>query len=279
MFARTFFRGLGLAAILAAVAGSAARAQQLPPARQIVDRHVQAIGGRPAVARFQHRRIVSETSLPDGTTMTADAYQAAPNKTFVRTELPGVGAILAGHDGAVAWSSDPAQGPRALEGNELGEALRQAEFWGYLDPAAAYRSLETVGENTAGGRPCWNVRMVHASGAQAHGCFDKESGLLARTSTEAGAMRVDVTISRVQGLRRDQDAQPDGHLHHGPGDDHHHHVGEPRALRCFDLCRPRRGPRPAGGTQKLSAGARTALGSSRSSKRTSPVRRELLPSS
>ena len=198
MFARTFFRGLGLAAVLAAVVGSAARAQQLPPARQIVDRHVQAIGGRPAVARFQHRRIVSETSLPGGTTMTAEAYQAAPNKTFVKTELPGVGTILAGHDGAVAWSSDPAQGPRALGGNALGEALRQAEFWGYLDPAAAYRSLETVGENTVGGRPCWDVRMVHASGAEAHGCFDKESGLLVRTSTENGGMRVDVTIAEYR---------------------------------------------------------------------------------
>jgi hypothetical protein len=195
MFARTFFRGLGLAAVLATVAGSAARAQQLPPARQIADRHVQAIGGRPALTRFQHRRIVSETALPDGGTVTADAYQAAPNKTFVRTELPGVGTILAGHDGAVAWSSNPARGARALGGSELGEALRQAEFWGYLDPAAAYRSLETVGEKIVGGRPCWNVRMVHASGSEAHGCFDKESGLLVRTSTETGAMRVDITIS------------------------------------------------------------------------------------
>ncbi|HEV3048870.1 MAG TPA: hypothetical protein VGX50_01095, partial [Longimicrobium sp.] len=187
-----------LAAVLAAVAGPPARAQQLPPARQIVDRHVQAIGGRPALARFQQRRIVSETTLPNGATMTADAYQAAPNKTFVRTELPGVGTVLAGHDGAVAWSSDPARGARALGGDELGEALRQAEFWEYLDPAAAYRSLETVGEKTVGGRPCWEVRMVHASGAEAHGCFDKESGLLAQTSTQAGAMRLDVTISEYR---------------------------------------------------------------------------------
>lgn len=198
MFALTFFRGLGLAAILAAVDGSAARAQQFPEARQIADRHVQAIGGRPAVARFQHRRVVSETLLPDGRTMTADAYQAAPNKTFVRTELPGMGTVLAGHDGAVAWSSDPARGARVLEGGELGEALRQAEYWAYLDPAAAYRSLQTVGEKTVGGRPCWDVRMVHASGAQAHACFDKESGLLAQTSTETGAMRVDVTISEYR---------------------------------------------------------------------------------
>jgi hypothetical protein len=195
MSARTFLRGLGLAAVLAALASPAARAQQLPPARQVVDRHVQAIGGRPAVARFQHRRIVSETTLPDGSTVTADAYQAPPNRTFVRTVLPGVGTILAGHDGAVAWSSDPVQGARTLAGDELGEALRQAEFWAYLDPAAAYRSLETVGEATVGGRPCWEVRMVHASGTRAHGCFDKESGLLARTWTETGTTRVDVTIS------------------------------------------------------------------------------------
>jgi hypothetical protein len=80
MFAHTFFRGLGLATVLAAVAGSAVRAQQLPPARQIVDRHVQAIGGRPAVARFQHHRIASETSLPGGGTMTADAYQPLPTR-------------------------------------------------------------------------------------------------------------------------------------------------------------------------------------------------------
>jgi len=198
MFARTFFRGLGLATVLAAVGAPPARAQQLPPAREIAERHVQAIGGRPAVARFQQRRIVSETTLPGGVTMTADAYQAASNRTFVRTEIPGVGTVLAGHDGAVAWSSDPARGARALGGSELGEALRQAEFWAYLDPAAAYRSLQTVGERTVAGRPCWEVRMVHASGAEAHGCFDKESGLLAWTSTETGAMRLDVTISEYR---------------------------------------------------------------------------------
>ena len=35
-----------------------------------------------------------------------------------------------------------------------------------------------MGENTAGGRPCWDVRRVHAPGAEAHGCVDRESGLL-----------------------------------------------------------------------------------------------------
>lgn len=198
MFARSSFRGLGLAAALMAVAGSAAQAQRLPPARQIADRYVEAIGGRQAIARFQQRRIITETSVPGGGTITADSYQAAPNKTFVKTEIPGLGTFLSGHDGTVAWSHGPGQGPRVLEGNELGEALRQADFAVSLDPAAAHRSLETVGEKIVGGRPCWNVRMTHASGAEAHGCFDKENGLLVQTSLQTDAMQVDVTISEYR---------------------------------------------------------------------------------
>ena len=46
MFARNTFRGLAVAAVLAASAVSGAQAQQLPPARQLVDKYVEAIGGR-----------------------------------------------------------------------------------------------------------------------------------------------------------------------------------------------------------------------------------------
>ena len=46
MFARNTVRGLAVAAVLAASAASGAQAQQLPPARQLVDKYVEAIGGR-----------------------------------------------------------------------------------------------------------------------------------------------------------------------------------------------------------------------------------------
>jgi hypothetical protein len=201
----SFGRSFTLAAIALAMttAGAEAQAQQLPPAQQIADRYVQAIGGRAALARHKHRRVVSEMTLPAmGMTMSADLFTSSPNKMLLKMEAAGMGAMSSGYDGTVAWSSNSMQGPRVLDGAELKEAIRQADFESGLDYAKSYR-METVGELTVGGRPCWNVKMTHiASGLDLHNCFDKENALLVRTSMKSqsamGEMQVDVTMSEYK---------------------------------------------------------------------------------
>ncbi|HEX8695160.1 MAG TPA: DUF4412 domain-containing protein [Longimicrobium sp.] len=211
MFARsTFGRALALAAVTATVAAAGARAQQLPPARQVVDRYLEATGAKAAAGRFQSRHMVTEMSMPAmGMTMTMHVYQARPNKLLVRTEMPGMGNASLGFDGTTAWSTNPMQGPRILEdAREVADLLRQAEFDSY-DFAKVYDRMETVGERTVAGRPCWNVRMSSTQGKlqglQADYCFDKETGLAVAATMKQTSQMGEMEIQSVMSDYRDFD--------------------------------------------------------------------------
>jgi hypothetical protein len=199
-------RSFALAAVALAMTAGASGAQQLPPAQQIVDKYVQAIGGRTAITRFQQRKTVAEINMPaNGMTMTMEMYQAAPNRMFTKMEMAGMGTFTSGYDGTVAWSNNPMQGPRVLEGAELNETLRQADFAALLDPSKSYTAMQTVGEKTVAGRPCWNVKMTHASGVDVHSCFDKENGLLVHSAVKQVSAMGEINVEAIVSDYKDFD--------------------------------------------------------------------------
>ncbi|MDQ3995697.1 MAG: hypothetical protein M3303_01625, partial [Gemmatimonadota bacterium] len=92
----------------------------LPTGRAIIDRYVEAIGGRDAVLRHQSIRSVGTFEMPAaGVKGDLTVVQMAPNKMAMTIDLPGVGQMVSGYDGTVGWSINPMQGPRVLEGKEL----------------------------------------------------------------------------------------------------------------------------------------------------------------
>ena len=191
-------RALALAALALAAHAGTARAQQLTPAQQIVDRYVQAIGGRPAFARLASRHIVAEMSMA-GMTMQMETFTARPNKMLAVVNVSGM-TITSGYDGQVAWTNSPATGPRLLsEGAELKQVLDNASFDRSLDPSASSTSMTTVGERTVEGRACWDVKIVSANGNESTNCFDKETGLLvgtrAKQASQMGEIEADIVIA------------------------------------------------------------------------------------
>lgn len=186
-------RRLALAGAAAALAAAPARAQELPTARQIVDAYVNAIGGTDAISRAQHRHMVAEMSMPAaGMTMTMETWQSRPNKMVSVMEIPGLGAVRSGYDGTTAWSVNPMQGPRILDGAELEQTLRQSDFDSNLRFEHLFPTMETVERTEMNGRPCYRVRMVAQNGDEAFGCFDTETKLLvamtSRMESEQGVM-------------------------------------------------------------------------------------------
>lgn len=174
-------RTLTLAGAALAVFGSAptAQAQQLPPARQIVERYVEAIGGRQVLGQQRFRHIVAEMSMPGmGMSMTMDSKFARPNKYVVQMEMPGMGKMLSGFDGAHGWAVNPATGPQLMQGKELQQALRQADFEGSMDLAKSFPTMETVELSRVDGKACHRVRMMTAQSDTVFGCFDVDTGLM-----------------------------------------------------------------------------------------------------
>lgn len=191
-------RALALAGAALAVASAPASAQALPTAQQVVSRYVAAIGGEQAIAAQQYRTVQLEMSLPAaGMTLTAQSMQARPNKAVMNIEMPGMGTMRQGFDGQVAWSINPMQGARILEGRELADALRQYDFESNMRFESTVQSMEVVGRAQANGESCVNVRMVLKTGGEMVNCFADDDGLLVssvvRVETEAGA--VESTLS------------------------------------------------------------------------------------
>src|SRR5262249_60032311 len=87
---------------------------------QILDKYVQAIGGRQAVEKITSRvaKGTFEVSAM-GQKGEIELYVKAPNKTLRVQNLSGVGEILDGFDGKIAWSQNPMMGLREKDGAEL----------------------------------------------------------------------------------------------------------------------------------------------------------------
>ncbi len=192
-------RALALAGAALTVAAAPAQAQTLPTAEQVVARYVTAIGGEQAIAAQQFRRVQMEMSMPAaGMSMTVEMMQARPNKAVMNIELPGMGSMRQGYDGQVAWSINPMQGPKILEGKELADALRQFDFDANMRFSHLFRTMETVGRAEMNGESCVNVRMVTEGGDEVLNCFADDDGLLVgavvKSSTEEGQMENTITF-------------------------------------------------------------------------------------
>src|SRR5262245_10340509 len=76
---------------------SAAASATLPPAKEILDRHLKAIGGRAAILARSSSRTTGKNEMPaSGVAGTFEMYAAKPNKSLTKISLPGVGDIQEG---------------------------------------------------------------------------------------------------------------------------------------------------------------------------------------
>ena len=162
----------------------------LPAGRAIIDRYVQAIGGRDAVMRHNSIRYLGNFEMPAaGMKGNLTVVQAAPNKMAMTIDLPGMGQMVSGYDGTVGWSINPMQGPRVLEGKELQQLREDAGPAAMLRSPDRIRSAETVELTSMGDQACYKVRITYHSGRESFDCYSPATGLLVgMTQTQESPM-------------------------------------------------------------------------------------------
>lgn len=175
---------LVLATVMAGPAPTAAvQKADLPPARDIIDRFVAAIGGADAVRKFKSRRAVGTFSVPaQGISGALEVLAAAPDRQLLRIAVSGLGEVQQGFDGRVAWLIDPMTGPRVLEGAAYSQMQMDADFYGELHDAKHYTKIETVGREEFEGIQAYKVRLIRPSGEEDFEYFAVDSGLLVGNS-------------------------------------------------------------------------------------------------
>jgi hypothetical protein len=165
----------------------------LPSARSILDRHVNAIGGKAALLAHSSTHATGAFTVASaGMKGTIEVFAAKPDKSLVKVNLPGVGEIFEGYDGTNGWTVSPMTGPMVLEGKQLADKKFDADFFAELHDESRYASMTTMERTEFDGRACYKIRLVRKGGSEDFEFYDVETGLkagrIATRETPMGAM-------------------------------------------------------------------------------------------
>ena len=175
-------------------------AAALPSADQIIDKYVQAIGGKAAIEKITSREMKGTFEIAAmGVSGPFESYSKAPNKNMISIDITGFGTVQRGYNGAVGWDSNPQTGLRELSGGELAQMKLGSDFYRDVKLKQLFPKMTVKGVEKVGGRDAYMVEATSADGITEKMYFDTQSGLLVRTDTEAdtpeGKMSVTVLAS------------------------------------------------------------------------------------
>lgn len=200
---KTFYRFAALVSScsLFAAAPVSVQAQARPTASEIVAKYVTAIGGETEIRKITSLQQSATMEVPAvGLSASMEVFAAAPNKMATKASIPGMGEMLTGYNGTVAWDVNPMAGPRLLADKELTTMAENADFYAnLLYSADRFVSMETVGDTTISGEKAYAVKMVRkGSLKESMTYFSASSGLLlggsSKSVSQMGEMQINQTV-------------------------------------------------------------------------------------
>jgi hypothetical protein len=200
----TSLLAIALAAVaIARPASAQGSSGQLPAAKDLVARHVAAIGGREALMARRSVQARGTFEMPAmGVRGEFQAAQSREGAMVMKVTVPGLGEMQSGYNGNVAWALNPMTGPRLLTGRELSQTRDEANMSAVLREPPSIASIETVEVSTMGGEHCYKVRVTWASGRSTFDCYSVESDLLIGTQSalesSTGALDIATTMSEYR---------------------------------------------------------------------------------
>lgn len=165
------------ASIQAARAQEAANAN-LPTTAEVLDRYVQATGGRDALLRHKSMTMHGRYQEPASHLDVETISYAKGTKSMFRAFLPGGKLYQAGYDGSVAWNIDPTGKATIHHGDEAKTAARDADMYYHLHVLDYFKKLEVVGVKNFEGHQCYDLKGVNNWNQPNEQFYDKDSGLL-----------------------------------------------------------------------------------------------------
>lgn len=167
---------------------SSKKAVTLPTAERVLERYVQACGGRAAFDSI--RSSVSYGTVEVGglaLTGELESYWSAPNSFYQLINLSMGGPAEFGVRDTVCWKRSGGQPAQRVTGNERRDVLAMANPFPEIDWRQSFRSVRAAGVDTVETRPAVRVELIDLAGNVSLGDFDQETGLLVRRSMAASA--------------------------------------------------------------------------------------------
>jgi len=164
---------------------SKASAPATASADQILDKYIQASGGRAAWQKLHSRVSKGTVDVPAASASgTLEVLEKAPDRVLITVTIAGA-VFTQGFDGSVGWSNDPQNGLREQTGSELAETRRDADFYHALDFRKLYPKVSVAGTEKIGDKSAYVIEATPAEGGDSDKVFfDAQTGLLLRAVTQ-----------------------------------------------------------------------------------------------
>ena len=177
---------------------SSASAQALPDAKDLIEKYGKAIGGD-AWKQHKSARMKATMEMPGaGMRAEIEAMNVFSTKMFaMKTDLPGVGQLMAGFDGTTAWSKDPMMGSRLLTGAEAEQTAEDADPESALRTSSNIVKSETVEKTNMNNVECYKVRHTWKSGRTTQDCFSVDHGLIVASIVKQTSPMGDVEVTQL----------------------------------------------------------------------------------
>lgn len=170
------------AALLLSALPLGASAADLPEARTLIDRYMQAVGGEKAIkagamgtAKMTMEIVENGLRAPVRMYLRPDAMRFTISMAGTQVDM--------GMRQGVAWMIDPMYGPRLLEGEELQNQAEKMSPGRESYDLALIESMKTTALSDSEGRPCYRVDIVWKSGSESMSCFGTVDGLVLSTES------------------------------------------------------------------------------------------------
>jgi zinc protease len=160
-------------------------AAKLPTVDQVLDKYVQAIGGKAAVEKQTTRVAKGSFEIAAfGASGTAEVYAKAPNKTSTVIDVAGFGVFQQVFDGKSGWSNDPQNGFREKAGAELASTKLDSDFYKPIRLKQLYPTIVVKGTDKVGDKEVYVLVATPTESSPETWYFDTQSGLILREDAE-----------------------------------------------------------------------------------------------
>jgi len=153
-------------------------AAKLPSAQWVLDRNVEATGGKDALLRHKSMTIHGRYQAPAQKLDVETVFYTKDGKLLLKAALPEGKEYATGFDGQTSWVLDPAGKVTIQQGDEVKSVARDADMYYHLHVMKYFKSFEVVDIQEFNGRACYHLKGLTNWDKPNEHFYDKENGLL-----------------------------------------------------------------------------------------------------
>ncbi len=181
-------------------------AQEQPKGETILDKYVEATGGKAAYEKVKTRISTGTVEITGaGVKGKITIIQSLPDLGLMKMELGQLGLTQQGYSSSTAWEVSPITGARLLEGDEKASAVRSSSLESDYNWRKFFTKAETAGIEDVEGKPAYKVILTPKEGNPTTSFYDKASGLLVRSDTTVKSPMGEISVSAIVSDYKDFD--------------------------------------------------------------------------